>query len=468
MSSTQDIYKSTNQATLPWETVYNTAKSVVIDSRQRDCSRFKNPAYYTLDLEHTFRNISSIELKGAIFPKSSYNIHSSNNNIDFVIGDAVTSFQIIDRGAGYTSAPSITISSPTTGTTATATAVINSGGQISTIILQNGGSGYIPSTPPFIFIDPPTNTGQARYPKIIPIVGNHYTATLRRGEYEIGGNPNPPTTAFPNNLLLEIQNAMNYAVNGPPYNPVSTSPFAVRLVSQYPELGSITGTPESFDTNACLFNRIQVINTNSDTWQFLWCTGPNKITSMASVMGFNTVDSPIGVPIPAVVTNGYTLIPAGTAIRGYFDYNLKNSPDYVIMSIKVNQHSMDRLKSPDDGLDDSFAVLLFDNNCPETLHDLTAALGVTSINGVQCLAGPTGKGLFWRDSGFIKPIKGTDFEAKKLSFKPPISSVTNITIQFTKFGYKAGGVPLFYNMEGHEHVLLFEFSSTDNRSQRRE
>jgi hypothetical protein len=184
-------------------------------------------------------------------------------------------------------------------------------------------------------------------------------------------------------------------------------------------------------------------------------------------MGFNTVDSDIGTPISAVVAPGGILIPAGTAIRGSFDYNLKNDPDYVIMTIKVNQHRMDRLKSPDDGLDDTFAILLFDNNNPETLHDLSAAAPagtIVSVNGVQYLSGPTGKGVFWRDAGAVKPIKGYDFDVKKISFKPPIL-VTNITVQFTKFGYKAGGVPLFYNMEGREHVLLFEFSSTDNRSQ---
>jgi hypothetical protein len=119
-------------------------------------------------------------------------------------------------------------------------------------------------------------------------------------------------------------------------------------------------------------------------------------------------------------------------------------------------------------LDDTFATLLFDNNNPETLHDLSAAAPVGSIvpiNGVQYLQGPTGKGIFWRDAGAVKPIKGYDFDTKKFSFKPPQASVSNITVQFTKFGYKSGGVPLFYNMEGREHVLLFEFSSTDNRSQ---
>lgn len=471
MSSTQNIFKATNQATLPQNEVYTVSNSVVVDSRERNCIRFKNPSFYELDLDQVFKNVNSIELKGVIFPKSSYNIHSSNNNIDFAIGDFITGFYILDGGAGYTIAPTVTISSPSgAGVQATATAVINTGGSVTNLIIGVAGSGYIPSTPPVVILSRPNNRRQERQPRILAIVGNRYTATLRIGEYDIGGNPIPPAI-LPTNLLLEIQNSMNYVVNAGNYDPISTSPFAVRVVSQYPTLGAIAGTPEASDTNACLFNRIQVINTDSSPWEFLWGTGPNKVTSSASVFGFNTVDSGISRSVAAIVTGSGTLIPGGTAIRGCFDYNLKNDPDYVIMTIFINNKRMDRLKSPNtNGLDNTFAVLLFDNNNPETLHDLSSGTGgsIVSVNDVKYLQGPTGKGTFWRDAGSVKPIKGTDFDAKRLSFKPPIGSVNNMTIQFTKFGYKPGGVPLFYNMEGREHVLLFEFSSSDQRSRQRE
>ncbi len=468
MSSMQSIYKSTTQVTPPWEEVSSVSTSVVIDSRQRNCDRYKTPSYYTLDLEHEFKNITSVELKGAIFPKSSYNIHSSNNKIDFAIGDFISGFYIVNKGAGYTSAPSIIISSPASGVTATATAVIDSFGSISNVIIGVSGSGYIPSNPPVVIISPPQNTRQAVYPKILAIIGNHYTATLRVGEYEIGGNPIPPAT-LPTGLLLEIQNSMNYAVNGGVYDPVSTSPFAVRVISQYPTLDAVVGSPEAFDTNSCLFNRIQVVNTASSVWQFLWGSGPSKIISMASVLGFNTVDSVVGIAVAAVVPGGGTLIPAGTAIRGLFDYNLKNDPDYVVMTIDLNNHKMDRLQSPNAGLNDTFAVLFFDNNNPETIHDLSSSPAgtITTVGGVQYLQGPTGKGIFWRECGNTKPIKGYDFDSKRFSFKPPVI-VSNITIKFTKFGYKSGGAPVFYPMEGREHCLLFEFTATDQKSQQKE
>lgn len=463
MSSTQNIYKDTTKARLPWQDPAPIAKTVVVDSRQRNCERYKSPAAYTLQLDNIFKNVISVELKGAIIPKSNYNIHSGNNKIDFAIGDYITGFEILDKGAGYTSAPTIILTSPPgLGTTAVATAIIDAYGSISNIILNVPGSGYIPSKPPSVIISYPNNPKQARQPRVVAIVGNHYTASLRLGEYDIGGNPVPPAT-LPSKLLLEIQNSMNYAVNGGSYSPTSTSPFAVRVVSQYPTLDATVGTPESYDTNACLFNRIQVINVNSDVWEFLWCSGPNKIISASSVLGFNTVDSGIGTLISAVDTADGTLIPAGTAIRGCFDYNLKNDPDYVIMTMQFDNHKMDRVKSQDDGLNETFAALLFDNNNPETLHDLAAAApagSIVSVGGIQYLQGPTGKGIFWRESGAVKPIKGYDFDVKKIVFTPPVNLISNITVQFTKFGYKAGGVPLFYNMEGREHVLLFEFITT--------
>lgn len=468
-NNNNSVYKSINKVTQPWEEVYTVSKSIVIDSRQRDCKRFKNPSFYTIDLQNEFKNISSVELKGVIFPKSNYNIHSSNNNIDFAIGDFLSGFRILNGGAGYTSAPIIEIAPPPdAGTTATATAYINKG-SIVNIAITYAGSGYIPSNPPYILITAPQNKNQSVIPSIKAIIGNHYTAKLRVGEYDIGGNPIPPAV-LPSGLLLEIQNAMNYAVNGSSYDPASTNPFAVRLTNQYPVIGAVAGTPDAFDTNACLFNRIQINNVNSSVWQFLWCTGPNHMISCASVFGFNTVDSDVGVYVPDVSTGSGVIIPAGTAIRGTFDYNLKNDPDYVIMSIALNDKNMDRMKSPNDGLNDTFAILFFDNNNPDTLHDLSAAPTGTieTVGGVRYLAGPTGKGIFYRDAGATKPIKGQDYDTKRLSFKPPMGIVSNMTIRFTKFGYGSGGSSISYNMEGREHVLLFEFTASDQKSRQRE
>ena len=254
---------------------------------------------------------------------------------------------------------------------------------------------------------------------------------------------------------------MNYAISGA-YNTLSSTPFIVRVVSQYPILGAIAGSPESFDTNACKFNRIQIINVNSDPWELLWYTGVNSSESAAGILGFNTVDSGVGVLI-APVSN---IIPGGVAIRAPYDYNLNNDPDYVILTIDIGDTNLDRLTSLDDGLDHKFCTLIFDNNSPETLHDLTGS-NVSNVNGIDYLTGTTTKGPFYRPAGCVKPIKASDYDnPKKITFKPPRAKVASMTIMFTKFGFKNGKNPPIYNMEGREHLLIFELGSSDQRSQK--
>jgi len=68
-------------------------------------------------------------------------------------GDAVTAVTISDGGNHYNSAipPTVTFSAPTTGTTATGTAVVNASGLVTSITITNGGSGY--TSAPTITID---------------------------------------------------------------------------------------------------------------------------------------------------------------------------------------------------------------------------------------------------------------------------------------------------------------------------
>lgn len=463
-----DLLTSSFKATHPSQEVYSVTKTIVVDSRQRNCSKYRTPSYYKLELGDVFKNITSIELKGAIIPKTSYNVHSSNNKIDFAIGDSVTSFNIITGGAGYTVAPNVTLSSPPgAGVTATATSVIDAAGRVTNIVIGVAGSGYSPSQPPFVYIEAPNvNSGGRIQAKATSIIGTHYTATLRPGEYCIGGNNITPSTT-PTGLLLEIQNAMNYVVNGGAYDPVSTSPFAVRVISQYPTLGATVGTPEASDTNACLFNRIQVINVNSSVWEFLWCSGPSKLESSSGILGFNLNDTGIGVSFSAVMDGLDVLIPGGTAIRGTFDYNLKNDPDFVILSIAAGDRNLDRITSLDDGMDHKFAVLVFDSNNPETLRDLSGGT-ITTVASVKYLEGPTTKGTFWQEPGAVKPLKGYDYESKKITFSPPQGKISSLTISFTKFGLKAGGVPQFYDFNGRDHTLIFEVSATDQYSHQKD
>lgn len=68
---------------------------------------------------------------------------------------AVTGATIVTSGSGYITTPTVTISAPTSGTTATATATITNN-MLSAITITNGGSGY--TTSPTITISAPTDT----------------------------------------------------------------------------------------------------------------------------------------------------------------------------------------------------------------------------------------------------------------------------------------------------------------------
>ena len=431
----------------------------VVDSRQRDCKVYPSPSRYRIPIDQVYKNITSIELKGCILPKTSYNVHSSNNVIDFNIGDTVTRIDVKDGGSGYTVAPNVRISDPVAGVTATATATIV-GTAVTSITIGVAGSGYNSSGPPFVFIDPPPPGGAQA--TAVAIVGTRYQTKLRKGNYIIGGNNVPGTSVIPTGLLLEIQNAMNFAVNGGAYNPASISPFAVRLVSQYPELGAAAGTPEAAATNACPYNRIQITNVNSDPWEILWCSGKGSKNNARRLMGFNWMDDTIPTATPAINAGAGDIIPAGTTYRADFDFDLLDYPDYAILSFwAVADESFERIQSVSgDGLNRAFATMVFDANNPDNLLDLDGTTN-TDVGGIDYLEGEITRGDFYRPPGTTKALKGFDFDQKYLEFSPAIGKLSYLNINFTKFGTQSGDLPNFYDFGGRDHLLIFEFSASD-------
>lgn len=431
----------------------------VIDSKQRDCDKFPNPANYKIHIGDVYKNISSIELKGVILPKSSYNVHSTNKYIDFVIGDSVTSYTITNPGSGYTIPPSVTISS-SSGTTATATATLNSSGGIASINIVNPGSGYSNSNPPTVTISQPPYSQYSINATAVANIGTVYTATIREGNYTIGGNPSA-TSSLPSGLLLEIQNAMNYAVNGGNYNPTSTSPFAVRVVNQYPTIDAVPGTPEAFDTNSTLFNRIQITNVNNDPWEILWCSGKNSIKNMRRILGFEWKDSSSYKSTSIVTSSNGTLIPAGTTYRGLYDYDLKDDPKYVILSFWAYQdEAFERVQSTQTGgLHRTFATLLYDSNNPENLYDLSGS-AIETINNVRYLTGNADKGTFYNPPAPTKPLRGLEFDQKKIEFSPPLGKMSYLNIKFSKYGQNSSSdLNDCYDFQGRDHLLMFEITT---------
>lgn len=101
----------------------------------------------------------------------------------------VTGFRIIDGGSGYASSPTVTLSNPDQagGVPATVTSVTLSGGQISSLVIGNQGSGY--SYPPIVTI---TGGGASRQASLEPIVerlGSVFTTLTVTGDGRLEENP---------------------------------------------------------------------------------------------------------------------------------------------------------------------------------------------------------------------------------------------------------------------------------------
>jgi hypothetical protein len=463
-TNNQQMYKfpdfdPNDAVTHPTDKIITTEHTFVIDSRQRDFKRYPSPSYYKVDLGKIYKNITSIELKGSAIPRSSYNVHSTNREIDFSIGSTITQIIVKKGGSGYVS-PTVTISSPVVaGTQATATAFVDATGAITSIVVNIAGTGYRQGIAPEIIIRGQNNSGSGA--EAYAIVGTHYTASIRPGQYTIGGNPTPPSTK-PSGLILEIQNAMNYAVNGGNYDPASTGPFEVRLVSQYPVLGATLGDPDYYDTNAAQFNRIQITNVNSADWELLWFSGDNRRTNASNLLGFNNIDYSTTTITFTVANGSGNIMQGGTSIRADNDYNLMDDPKYILLSFWANSDSFERIESADGSINRKFGTMVFDANYANVLTDTTGVNYLSS--GTNYLVGPVTKGTFYVPPGVLKPIRGFDFDQKKLEFAPAISKLSSLEIKFTQFSSENSAEEELYDFANQNHLLIFSVRSGDPRS----
>lgn len=279
-----------NRATHPSDKPIISKHIFAVDSRQRDYTVYPNSNNYNVPIPDRYRNVTGIELKAATLPRCEYNVNSSNKYIDFNIGDYILSIEVKNNkyvtssGKPYGEATGVflVIDSPylSTGIQAEFTVDIDKNSNIipGSITPINQGSGYLYSKPPRVSIGDFTD--------FIVSIGKHYTATLREGQYVIGGNPQFTNKKdgtilqswVPNNLLCELENAMSNAIlndtehcySRKPWLSESSNPelsttdypllFNARLMSQYPSIDTYESDSRTqsnnFETNSCKFNRI--------------------------------------------------------------------------------------------------------------------------------------------------------------------------------------------------------------------
>ena len=240
-----------NRATFPSDKPIIGKHIFAVDSRQRDYEVYPHANNYSLPIPDKYRNVTGIELKAAMLPRTEYNVNSCNKYLDFSVGDYIATITVknpsklirdnngegqfvkqLDGSEVWEGKPahgikSLEIDKPIieVGTPATASVEIVDGYitnyQLnSNIHITNGGVGYSHSKLPSVSI-PGTNYTKEDF---IVTVGKLYNAELREGQYVIGGNPEMGVRGIgatsdesqqswvPLNLVAEIENAMSYAI----------------------------------------------------------------------------------------------------------------------------------------------------------------------------------------------------------------------------------------------------------------
>ena len=130
------------------ELIVGSNHTLVIDSKNRNLKFHPDPSNYDITFPIGYKNVTSLELKGSSFPKSEYNVNSSNNIIPFNIQDFITSATIKDPGFGYingvyTSIEGVSVSPPAISGTQAEVTITVTNNKISSVIITIPGSGYL-------------------------------------------------------------------------------------------------------------------------------------------------------------------------------------------------------------------------------------------------------------------------------------------------------------------------------------
>ena len=469
----------------------------VIDSRERNKIHYPNPGSYSIEFNHQFKNVTSIELKGSLIPKTEYNVNSENMFIPFNVQDFITSIQIKEPGYGYIDgtygfgAPPpndtlISISPPAiTGGTNALINVTVSGSSITNITIINPGSGYLrgyygglenPSQGFYLnaqanFINniPRDNSLKKRFKQaVIKInIGNELIAILRRGQYDFA-HPNDSLPGLCAEVTLALQNSIDKAISDGKITPIPGGP---QNGSQYFPISALDSNDGSCflftsNPNASPNSRVSIQRGADDgTYtqdlflELLWAAEDFEDSNSSRLLGYgtNTNTNKYLVTMPSAPldqTSGTTTAPpaiwTSTPISGRNDYTLTDTPKYCILTFGEYGNEADRIESTNETLDKGFATLVFDANTADVVfrepEAITPPPGTGTSNWGSLLFKP----------GMLKAIKGADFDPKVLSFGPaPLAELNGLSISFKKYNGD------LYDFHGKEHMLVFQISAND-------
>lgn len=480
----------------PSEIISGSSHIVVIDSRERDRNYFPNSAHYSLRLPQPFKNVTSVELKGTVLPKTEYNVNSENNRIVYNVEDFITSIQITDPGDGYVDGVygfgavppndtlvAITPPGITGGTTADITVTV-ADGLITSIVIVDPGEGYLRgfygSSIDYAAEGYYRNAG-ASFVNLIPFeqaanprrraqvtveVGHELVATLNEGQYDFA-NPNDLGPGLCREVTRALQASIDEAIADGIITPAAApAPQTGAQYFPYSVLDSSDGSCYLFTPNPNASENSNVaIQRGADDGTFeqnlflelLWGKSSYQDSNSMTLLGYGSSVIPTLPDTPLDQTSGELGVLANpwvsAPIESRHNYCLMNFPKYCILSFgQSTSDSTDRIESTNETLDKAFATLVFDANTPDVIFRAPTAAPVAG-------EGDSDYSTLLFKPGTLKGIKGADFDTKVLSFGPsPLAELKGISIRFQKFN----GDP--YDFKGQDHLLIFQINANDINS----
>lgn len=455
----------------------------IIDSRERDLQLFPNPAVYSLMLPDKFKNVTSIDLRGSVMPKTETNVNSENNNICFNVEDYVTSISIKNQGMNYVdgiyTTPDIQVTNPsiTGGTQAVVSATVLNGRFVS-ISIVNPGTGYlrgsygnfeIPADGFYIrsgatIINNVPFVGNTRTKAEFNLeIGNEIIATLRIGQYDFA-SPNDSVAGLCREVTRALQEATQDAIDSGIIVPEVGGPQTGVQYFPYSVLDSNDGscflyTPNenaSENSNVCVQRGSDDGTYTQDPFlELLFGTGSSD-SQMTNVLGFGSEYIPTLTSSPLDQTSGafvYAGVWESLPVAGKKPYCLTCFPKYCILSFGATPNdSTDRIESTNETLDKAFATLIFDGNSQDTIWREPTN---TPVPG----EGNSNYSTLINKPGVLKGIKGHDFDDKILRFGPaPLAELKAISVRFQKINGD------LYDFKGQDHLLIFNIGANDINS----
>ena len=448
-----------------------------IDSRERNKSIYPTASNFKVQFNQKFKNLISIELTGMVLPKTEWNVHSGNNKIDFNIGSTITGATLVSAGSGYTTngTHTVNISAPTKAGTQATVNVTVAGGIVTGVAVNNAGAGYTrgsynkgtkkddnagggldggyweTSGATFVHANLEAAAGSPTTRATITFtVGAEKTAILRPGLYDFNKTGDKNTSG--EGLCSEVARALKAAD--------ATSDYFCWMASNA-DLNAITGSDyattnkNSGECNQIVIRR-KLTAGNDNFLELLWGSGTNNISNAIKILGFGShTENYKGVSVTApsmdqVSFGNAQQAAAGTLYGGILARNTPNITDSCNFIALHFNPIVDRIESNTAQLDKAFGTILFDANAADwwlTGRDYANANSTTgSIKNLK------------KGGGFLKAIRGSDFDKKIFTFHPPDASMESLEVSFRKMNGD------FYNFHGREILLIFTIICKDINS----